>query len=530
VAILRLQYKITLFFSIVIIGVVGLLAAMVFQNVSDTIEDQMGNNAMDMAVTVASIPLVQEGLAGEYDHGSIQNYVESFRESTRFQYIIVMDMEGIQYSYPYEAGVGKHYINGGENRVLKFGETYSSADRNVLISAIRAFAPIYHNDEQVGAVLVGLLTDRIIEENEANRKQLEFWLGISLIVGIVVAVGLSINIKNAIYGLEPKEIAVLLSQRNLILESIHRGIIAVDVSGRLLLFNDPAKRIFNLPDDGEGEFISTYHQRFSEELKAIMDSGEAISNKTFNIVPGHGIIVSASVMRDPAGVITGLVASFEELTDAKEMAEALTGYRSMINALRAQNHEFMNRLHTISGLVQLEEYSEAINYIDHLSQVQTSFSGILKDKIKNAHLSAILLAKYNKLTEAKVELLVDDKSNLEEIPRGLTEDELCSIVGNLIDNSHEALIGCASPKVAVLVASTEEGLIIEVSDNGPGIPEDIKEHIFEAGVSTKGDNRGMGLHIVKEIVDIVGGDIELIEEDMTTWHIYLPNREGRGQR
>lgn len=523
---MRLQYKITLFFSIVIVAVVGLLAAIVFSNVADTLENQMANNAMDMAVTVASIPIVQEELSSGMDEGTIQNYIESFRETTRFQYIIVMDMQGVQYSYPYAAGVGKNYINGGEARVLQDGLRYTSADRNVLISAIRAFAPVYHNDEQVGAVLVGLLTDRITQENDANRQQLEFWLGVSLIIGIVVAVGLSINIKNSIYGLEPKEIALLLSQRNLILESIHRGVIAVNVSGKLLIYNEPAKRIFNLPNGGEGQALSNYAEAFWQELKSVMESGDATSNKTFNRLGAQRIILSASVMKDPSGIITGVVASFESLTDAKEMAEEITGYRSMVNALRAQNHEFMNRLHTISGLVQLEEYNEAINYIDHLSKVQTSFSGILKDKIKNPHLSAILLAKYNKLTEAKIEFVIDDKSNMNEIPRGITEDELCSIVGNLIDNSHEALIGMESPRIEVLIASTEEGLIVEVADNGPGISSEVKKHIFEAGISTKGKDRGMGLHIISEIVNMVSGDIELIEEEMTTWHIYLPKKIG----
>lgn len=484
-AILKLQYKITLFFSIVILCVVGLLATIVFKNVTDTLEGQMGNNAMDMAVTVASIPIVQDALATGLDDGTIQEYIESFRGETRFQYIIVMDMHGVQYSYPYSAGVGKYYINGGEEQVLSHGKAYTSADRNVLISAIRAFAPVYHEDHQVGAVLVGLLTDRIIKENEANRNQLEFWLGVSLIVGIVVAASLSINIKNAIYGLEPKEIAVMLSQRDLILESIHRGIIAVDYEGRILLSNKPAERLFNLPEAVKGHFISDYSEKIWHELQHVMKSDKSSANKTLNINPVQRIVISAGVMKDPTGGITGFVASFEDLTEAKALAEEITGYRSMVSALRAQNHEFMNRLHTISGLVQLEEYDEAIAYIDHLSKVQTSFSGLLKDKIRNPHLSAILLAKYNKLTEAKIQLIIDEESNLEMIPPGVTEDEVCSIVGNFIDNSHEALIGTEKPLIKVLVASTEKGLIIEVSDNGPGIPKQIKKHIFEAGVSTK---------------------------------------------
>jgi two-component system CitB family sensor kinase len=524
VAILKLQYKITLFFSVVIIGVVGILAAIVFSSVTDTIEKQMGSSAVDAAVTVASIPIIREELAKGVDDGTIQNYIESFRQETRFQYIIVMDMQGIQYSYPYEAGVGKYYINGGEEEVLTEGKTYTSADRNVIISAIRAFAPVYYEDRQVGAVLVGLLTDRIHQENASNRSQLEFWLGISLVVGIIVAVGLSMNIKHAIYGLEPREIALLLSQRNLILESIHHGIIAVDKEGHLLLYNALAKVMFNLPEDVEGQVLGNFNKPLWQELEHILKGQEKVVNKTFNINPVQRIVLSAGVMKDPAGLVNGVVMSFEDLTDARDMAEKLTGYRSMVNALRAQNHEFMNRLHTISGLVQLEEYDDAIDYIEHLSHVQTTFSGLLKDKIKNPHLSAILLAKHNKLTEAKIELIIDEKSKLINIPTGITEDELCSIVGNLVDNAHEALIGTENPLVKVLIVSTEEGLIIEVSDNGPGISVDVRDKIFEAGISTKGEGRGMGLHIIKEIVDTVKGDVEVLSDKETTWHIYLPDK------
>ncbi|MBC7959283.1 MAG: sensor histidine kinase [Vallitaleaceae bacterium] len=520
---MKLQYKIMGFFSIVIILLIGGISILIFRHLTTSLETQMGNNAMDMAVTVAAIDDIQSALAEQKPYSVVQNYIESFRSKTRFQYIIVMDMKGIQYSYPYNAGIGKRYRNGGESKVLSNGASYVSADRNVLISAIRAFAPIYYDGKQVGAVLVGLLTDQVNKENATNRQNIEYILSISMVIGLIGAVVLSYNIKESIYGLEPKEIALLLSQRELILESMDRGIIALDLNGKIILYNGTAQLTFNLPDDASGQLLKDYHHNFSAAMMKGLSEDVQESNKEIRISPVKTLLTSCCLMKDRKKGVIGIVASFEDLTEAKKMAEELTGYRSVVNALRAQNHEFMNKLHTISGLIQLEEFDKAIDYIEQVSADRAVISGTIMNKIKNTHVAAILLGKYHKLKEEKISLIIDQNSQLSGQFSLIKEDELCSLIGNLVDNAEDALIGQDGGKIEVFIKEHENGIHLIVQDNGKGIPKNIVDKIFESGITSKSKGRGLGLFIVKEIIDHYQGTIDLVNENGVKWDIFLPN-------
>ena len=210
---MKLQYRLTIFISIIIFMVIGGIGIVTYYQVQNSVETQMGNNAMDLAVTIASIDIIEETLATSKDYKTVQETIESFREKTRFQYIIVMDMKGIKYSYPYGNSLGKKYADGGEEQVLTKGESYVAKDKNVLISATRAFVPIYYKGEQVGAVLVGLLTDTVYAELSIHLFYLKIALVGGLLMGIIGAALLANTIKKSIFGLEPKEIALLLRSK-----------------------------------------------------------------------------------------------------------------------------------------------------------------------------------------------------------------------------------------------------------------------------------------------------------------------------
>lgn len=525
---MKLHNKIILMFSIILIGVIGGLFFIIFNHMNDSLETQMGNNAMDVAVTVASMDEVAETLALTKDYQRVQDIIEGFRSKTRFQYIIVMDMDGIQYSYPYQSGVGKKYRNGGEERVLQNGESYVSADRNVLISAIRAFTPVEYNGKQVGAVLVGLLTETVNDETREQRKNMEWALGIGLVVGIIGAILLTYNIKKSIYGLEPKEIALLLTQHDLVLKNISKGIVALNSEGKVIHINPSAIEILGISGYNEGLELNDFPDGFVKEITIALEEEKAEYNKEIRLAPDKTILASYRIMKDSRGENLGIVVNFEDFSEVKKMAEALTGYKSLVGALRAQNHEFMNKLHTISGLIQLDEYEQAIDYIEEISENRSNFSGILKTQIKNSHVAAILLAKYNKLKEARIEMKVDSNSYLEPDLVGIREDEICSILGNLIDNAKDALIGKEGARVDIYIHSSEEVIELMVSDNGDGIKPEIYEKIFEAGFSTKADSRGYGLAIIKKLVDSLGATIEVENDNGARWKVIIPKTVYKG--
>lgn len=522
---MKLHIKITLFMSIIVTSLIFGLGCLTYFQVNKTIENQMGNNAMDLAKTIASMEIIEKNLSEKNKQGIIQSVVEDIRKETRFQYIIVMDMNAIQYSYPYENALYKKYLSGGEKKVLKKSKAYVSADRNKYISAIRAFVPIYYEDNQVGAVLVGLLNDTVNKEVGTYIFHFKLILLIGLILGIFFSSFLAYIIKKSIFGLEPTQIALLLAQSNVVIESIHIGIIAIDIQGKVILFNKAAQKI--IAKDGEvlkkGESMQRINSFFYGEIMKSLEKNKTVYDKEIKLKKGKTLLTSFSRLLNPKSELIGYVVSFQDMTKVKRLAEELTGTKELMNNLRAQNHEFMNRLHTISGLIQLEEYDEAVDYISYLSQTHQEIVSLINKQIKIPKIAAILLSKYSKATEAKIQLLMDEKCYLDEIPSQITEDEVCSILGNLVENSIDELCEKDKSHIKIFIQNNKDGLWIQVSDNGEGINSKNLQKIFEKGFSTKKGIRGYGLWIIKKIVEESKGMIELKQNEETIWQIFIPN-------
>lgn len=520
---MKLHSKIALFMTAIVVLIVGGVGLLTFYQVEKTIEAQMGSSAMDLGVTIAAMAPIQARLGDEEGIDEVQAIVEGFRKKTRFQYIIVMDMKGIKYSYPIEHGLGKKYISGGEEKVLTSGTAYISEDKNVLFSAFRAFVPIHNSEgEQVGAVVVGLLTDKVYEDIQIYI--ITFWatLLVGMVIGIIAAGWLSMSIKRSIYGLEPKEIALLLGQRDNILQSLNHGIVAVDQHGDVLLFNKIAEDALGLKSDDIGKSIYTLEPSYRERMLEVMATRMPLYGEEVKVKSDTVLLCNYTPFFDHKGETIGVVNSFHDLTEVRAMAEELTGIKKMAYSLRAQNHEFMNKLHTISGLIQLESYEEALDYIDGVVEQREEVTEVLTYKIKVPYISAILLAKYNKATEAKIVLTIEPDTYLDKVPSGVSVDEVCSILGNLIDNAIDALVPYDNGVIGVYVGNGDEVLKIRVSNNGPAIDPGIKTRIFKPGVTTKEGNRGTGMNIVKNIVDRSGGHIDINEDNGVVWNISIP--------
>jgi two-component system CitB family sensor kinase len=194
--------------------------------------------------------------------------------------------------------------------------------------------------------------------------------------------------------------------------------------------------------------------------------------------------------------------------------------REVAANLRAQNHEFMNKLHTISGLIQLEEYDKAVEFIHDTSKLRKDVLEVL-DNIKNTSLTGLLLSKYNKAVEAKIEFEIDAASSINKLSGNVGENDLICIVGNLIENSIDAVIGRKNGKIYFSIKEEENRLTIKVSNNGEPIPDELRESIFERGVTTKKGIRGFGLNNVKQIVGSLGGEISFTSAEETTWIINI---------
>ena len=519
---MRLQIKIMITVSIMIIIIVVSFGMISYYNISSNIETQMAKSAMDYAKTIAAMDIVKTSLANPESYDVVNEEIESLRAQTRFQYVIVMDMEGIQYSYPYKSGIGKEYKNGGETNVLENGIAQSSADRNVLISAIRAFAPVYYEDEQVGAVLVGHLTDEVQQELKSSYLNIQIALVFSLMAGFVITFLLSKNIKKSTFGLEPKEIALLVSEKELILNSLDQGMMAIDINGKIISINDVAMKILTIEDGSIGKLLSEYSSIFSDYILQVITSEKNIQEEEIRLNRLTRVIAGTSLMKDPNDNIVGAVVSIVLFSHARESAEKITNYEGLIDSLRAQSHEFRNKLHTVSGLIQLEEYEDAIDYIDELTYKGKFIHDFITNSIRDNKVSGLLLAKYNNFIEHKINLEFSDDSYIKELPESIDSILFCSILGNILDNSKDAIIDLKNPSIFVRIQADQDSCYIEIKNNGPMIKKSEKDRIFDKYYTSKKDGNGMGLYILKNEIEDLNGSLEFVNDEGVTWYVKIP--------
>jgi two-component system CitB family sensor kinase len=520
---MKLKEKITSFVIIILLISIGSITILSFSEMKRLLRDQIDRNMINIANSFASTYEVKEYLKGNENISTelLNDEIEKARLKTAVEFIVVMDMNGIRYSHPVKNKIGEKFIGGDEQRVLNTGEEYISTASGSLGVSVRAFTPIYDdNNKQIGAVAVGMLYNKF--DNEVYSKMYKFMpiIIIGLILGASGAIALSYNIKKAIFGLEPEEIALILKQKETVIENIKEGIIALDKNGYITLFNGEASRILGIKENDIGRPITDF--TYESMVQVVLNSGRPLKNIEIKARPGLNIMCKYSIIRGFKNQILGLVVTFEDLTEVRKMAEELTGIKKMAWSLRAQNHEFMNKLHTISGLVQLEEYEEAVKFINVIATSKKNITTIITDKIKDVAIAALILSKYSKCEEARINLTIDENSKITKLPEYMNSQEIVSVVGNLIENSIDAVKNDGTGEIYVKIYEEVNQLKIVIKDNGLGIPENIKDSIYQMGITSKDGSRGFGMYIVKKIIDEAKGTIDFQVNNGTAWNISIP--------
>lgn len=205
-------------------------------------------------------------------------------------------------------------------------------------------------------------------------------------------------------------------------------------------------------------------------------------------------------------------------TEADMLSDAYNKLEELNSTLRAQRHDFMNHLQVVYSLLELEEYPSAGEYIEKVYEDVKRVGRSLR----TAHpsINALLAAKLSACEEKniKVELMIESPWEMLPIPGW----EICRVLGNLIDNAIDAMTAASAagmtenPRLTIFLGESLQNFSFEVSNNGPRIPENIIERIFQNGFSTKSMGRGMGLSIVKSILQTYNGEISLRSDDELT--------------
>ena len=505
-------------------ALIGITWLMVYIMVSSILEEYIGRNALNVSKAVSLTTVVQEGLKNN-NASKIQMYAESVRKATGARFVVVGDHEGRRYSHPVPERIGKFMVGGDNPRALEKGEAYVSKAVGTLGPSMRGKVPIFDDAGKViGVVSVGYLQETVESVTEGHLQRVLLWVCGLFLLGGIGTWFISMDVKRSIFGLEPSEIARLFRERNAILESIKEGVVAINHEGRVTMLDHEAAKILNIPpESGIGTPVKTIFPQ--TKMLEVLQSGEGQYDQEM-LIGGIEVIVNRVPIWQNDKV-TGVVSSFRRKEEIDRMAKELSQIQEYSEALRAQTHEYSNKLHTLAGLIQLGSYREALDLIGQETSGYQELLGILAVKVPDPLLSAIILGKYNRAQEMRVDFQLDPESSMIDIPESINREKIVTIIGNLLENAIEAAQENISGPHTVKLSMTDYGndLIFEVEDSGQGVDEKSVDLSFQHGFSTKsGTGRGVGLSLVHENLKFFGGQLTAASSNIggMRFTIYIP--------
>lgn len=483
--------------------------------VSDREKDVVNEKLKNTARVVAKDPRVINEVANNSSSPAIEQYTLEVMESTGVSFVVVLNNELIRKSHPDKSVIGKPFSDIEDAKKSLNGSEHFSKQVGVLGEGTRFFTPIWNEKgQQVGIVCVGFVQKTINKEIWNAQKNLYLGLGFGLFVGILGALYLAEQLKKILLGFEPMQIVANIKERDTIIDSVGEGIIAVTPNRKILLqnlnFTELIKKAKFTGDNMKEGYLDK--DIFSTFFGEVFTTGKSISDHVI-VVNQFEFIVNIQVIYIEKKIY-GAVATLRDQSEMQQLIRELSGTEQYIDALRAQNHKFMNQLHTILGLIELEKYQDVNHFIRVLNADYHREIGFVADKIKSPAVAGFLLGKTSELKEQGVTLIIDEDSYFPSMKICEMLHDLLLSMGILLDNAKEAMTLTLIKQATIFLHydEEEEVILIEVKDTGVGMNEALMERIFERGFSTKGGARGYGLDAVQSIVKQYNGLVDIQSE------------------
>jgi two-component system CitB family sensor kinase len=433
--------------------------------------------------------------------GAVQKEAEKARRATRALYVVVTDGAGIRYSHPNRALVGKR-VSTDPSEALA-GREVVAIQSGTLGGSARGKVPLRAADGSVvGEVSVGISTVELNDRMGEMALLLALVAVAALVVGMLGALTLARRLRRTTLGLEPEEMADLLLEHAAVLGGVREGIIAIDHRGRVSVCNTEAMRLIGselrlgepLADSGAPDVVEALFTATPAPSGALRVIREQVVLAT--LLP---------VQRE--GQDLGMVLILRDRSDLDELGRELEATRALTDALRAQAHEYTNRLHALNGMLHLGHVEEAQSYLEELHGSVSHGGGV-----DDPYLAGLLAAKSAAASEAGVRLTVGEPTWVAgRLGHPL---DVVTVVGNLVDNAiRAARDGERRPGWAeVTLVSDDQDLVVHVVDSGDGVTPGQVESVFAAGFTTRDvepEQHGLGLGLARQVARHHGGDVVL---------------------
>ena len=511
----------------IILAIIGIVTNIKFE------KDKTDRNLQNISETIATSPSfmendIQNGTA--QDQVNLMRYLDSLKKSLYdVDVISIVNKNNQRFYHTNHSLIGTQYD--GEQ------PDFSPVEKNFYIvntngpsgAQRRAYSALYsETGEYLGFIMVIILTEHVNENITQIITTYAILAVVAIVIELFITSRISKSIKNSLLGYEPDTISAMYLVRDNILESLKEGVIAVDKNGTILFTNNSAVKMLDKSSTAT-EFIGKNIEQIKNGnvIKTVLNGSE----KEFGIqgqrMDGTDVIIDRIPIKheeDPIDTICIL----HDRAEYTKLMEDLAGTRYLVDSMRANNHDFTNKLHVILGLIQMEMYDQATSYIENITMVQRASISKIMNCISEPALAALLIGKTARAAELNVKFTLRDGSHFSNTDMHIPTEVLITVIGNLIENAFESMNAKepnpSNPNELIIgLFSKEDSILITVDDTGLGISEENKQRIFENGFSTKGENRGTGLYQVKTMVENFGGLITVDSQENvgTSFFVYF---------
>ncbi|UTR78794.1 ATP-binding protein [Streptomyces cavourensis] len=492
----------------IITGVTVLVTGLFLAPLSSQLDDEAMRRALAIAQSTAAEPDVAEDLRTTEPSalGPVQSAAERIRRATGAEYVVVMDRRGVRWSHPEPDRIGE-VVSTDPGDALR-GQEVMEIDSGTLGRSARGKVPLRGpSGEVVGAVSVGIEYDSVRARLLGAIPGLLAYAGTALAVGALAAYLISRRLQRQTHDLAFSDISALLTEREAMLHSIREGVVALDGTGRVRLLNDEAQRLLGLGPEAAGRPLE---ELLDAGRTADVLAGRVVGEDLLAVQGGRVLLANRMETADGGAVVT-----LRDRTELERLGRELDSTTGLIDALRAQDHEHANRLHTLLGLLELEMHEDAMEFVTEVVGVHRATAEQVTEKVRDPLLAALLVGKATVAAERGVALRLAPGTLLPDRvvdPRGLV-----TVVGNLVDNATDAAAGSAEARIEVGLRAEGRTVVLRVRDSGPGIAPEQHASIFTEGWSTKDlpahGKRGLGLPLVRRLAERQGGSVSVAGAD-----------------
>ncbi|HCU0004972.1 sensor histidine kinase DpiB [Citrobacter braakii] len=523
-----LAFPLRIFLLILVVSV--FIIAALAQYFTASFEDYLATHVRDMAMNQAKIIASNDSIIAAVKHRDykrLATIADKLQSGTDFDYVVIGDTNSVRLYHPNPEKIG-YPMQFTKPGALERGESYFITGKGSIGMAMRAKTPIFDDDGKIiGVVSIGYLISKIDSWRSDFLLPMAGVFILLLLVLMLLSWLFAAHIRRQMLGMEPKQIARVVRQQEALFSSVYEGLIAVDPDGYITAINRSARKMLGLSSPGRkwlGKPVSEVVQPTDFFTQQIAEKRQdAMVN--FN---GLSVIANREAIRS-GDELLGAIISFRSKDEIATLNAQLTQIKQYVESLRTLRHEHLNWMSTINGLLQMKEYDRVLAMVQGESQAQQQLIDSLRGSFADRQVAGLLFGKVQRARELGLTMTIVPGSQLHQLPEGLDSTEFAAIVGNLLDNAFEASLRTQQGNKIVELYLSDEGddVIIEVADQGCGVPEALREKIFEQGVSTRTDEpgeHGIGLYLIASYVRRCNGVITLEDNSPcgTLFSLFLP--------